>query len=70
MSIVSIDNPLPIFLVLLIHSKIIENEVIVLGFGLIILEAIHYYKEQCRTTLFPRFRDPICLRTIECNLYF
>jgi hypothetical protein len=53
MSVVSKDNPLPIFLVLLIRSKIIENEVIVLGLGLIILGAIHYYKEQYRTTLFP-----------------
>jgi hypothetical protein len=70
MSVVSIDNPLPIFLVLLLHSKIIENEVIVLGFGLIILEAIHNYEEQYQTSLFPRFRDPICLRARESNLHF
>lgn len=38
---VSKDNPLPIFLVLLISSKIIESEIIVLGVGLIDLGAIH-----------------------------
>jgi hypothetical protein len=41
MFVVSKDNPLPIFLVLLIRSKIIESEIIILGFGLKDLGAIH-----------------------------
>jgi hypothetical protein len=41
MFIVSKDNPLPIFLVLLIRSKIIESDVRVMGFGLIVLGGIH-----------------------------
>jgi hypothetical protein len=70
MLVVSKDNPFPIFLVLLIRSKIIESESYSFGIwpdrswrNSLALRAIS-------KNIVPRFADPVCLRELDSSLHF